>query len=117
MHNTRPVFGSLKNRGWITLINGSRRSPPRCRCWALEGFGRYFGIGVGVVAALGALLEIPAYPFWSLSVLALDILALDILALHGLVAYGSRIQRELKRHSNRLKTQPVFFCPAAGRAA
>ncbi len=29
VHNTRPVFGSLKSRGWITLISGSRRLPPR----------------------------------------------------------------------------------------
>jgi hypothetical protein len=69
-------------------------------------FGRYFGIAVGAVAALGALLEILAYPLWSLSVLALD-----ILALYGLCCIREpNLQRELKRHSNRLKTEPVFFC-------
>jgi hypothetical protein len=40
------------------------------------------GAGPGL-SAIGALLAIPAYPFWSLT-----IFALDVLVIYGLVAYG-----------------------------
>jgi hypothetical protein len=36
-------------------------------------FGRYFGIAAGSLAGLGALLELPAYPFWSLAVFGLSL--------------------------------------------
>jgi hypothetical protein len=51
-------------------------------------FGRYFGIAVGALAALGALLEIPAYPFWSLAVFALS-----LWIIHGLTVGGERMDR------------------------
>ena len=46
-------------------------------------FGRYFGIAVGALAALGALFELPAYPLWSLAVFALS-----LWIIHGLAIYG-----------------------------
>jgi len=47
-------------------------------------FSRWTGVVVLAANAIAQLLMIPAYPFWSLS-----ILALDILAIYGLIAYGS----------------------------
>jgi hypothetical protein len=49
-------------------------------------FARWTGVVVLAGNAIGQLLMMPAYPFWSLS-----IFALDILAIYGLSAYGKRI--------------------------
>lgn len=46
-------------------------------------FGRYFAIAVGSLAAIGALLEIPAYPLWSLAVFALSLWIIYGLTLAG----------------------------------
>ena len=46
---------------------------------------RWFAVAVVGLDAIGHLFLIPAYPFWSLL-----IIALDVVALWGLCAYGSR---------------------------
>jgi hypothetical protein len=51
--------------------------------WQGGGYGRWFGIGVAGLSSIGALMSIPAYPFWSLA-----IFALDVLIIYGLAAYG-----------------------------
>ncbi len=83
VHDTRYVFGSLKSWGWITLIIGIAEVLAALSLLGGKAFGRYFGIAVGALAALGALLAIPAYPFWSLAVFALS-----LWIIHGLVIYG-----------------------------
>ena len=40
------------------------------------GFGRWVGIFAAALAAISALLSIPAYPFWSLCVFALSLIIL-----------------------------------------
>ena len=51
-------------------------------------FGRYFAIFIGVLAAIGALLSIPAYPLWSIAVFALS-----LWIIHGLVVYAQDTPR------------------------
>jgi hypothetical protein len=46
---------------------------------------RWFAVAVVGLNALGQMFFIPAYPFWSLM-----IIAVDVVALWGLCAYGSR---------------------------
>ena len=46
---------------------------------------RWFAVAVVGLNAIGQMFFIPAYPFWSLM-----IIAVDIVALWGLCAYGSR---------------------------
>ena len=41
-----------------------------------------FGIGAASLSMIGALLSIPAYPFWSLA-----IFGIDILIIYGLATY------------------------------
>ena len=53
--------------------------------WQGGEFGRFFGIGVAGLSMIGALLSLPAYPFWSLAVFALD-----VLIIYGLAAYGGQ---------------------------
>ena len=83
MHNTHYVFASLKGWGWITLIIGILELLASLSLLAGNAFGRWFGIFAASLAAIGALLDIPAYPFWSLA-----IFGLSLWVIHGLVVYG-----------------------------
>ena len=73
VHNTHYVFASLRGWGWITLFIGIGEVIASVSLFAGGTFGRYFGIVVGSLAAIGALLEIPAYPLWSLAIFALSL--------------------------------------------
>jgi hypothetical protein len=48
--------------------------------WSGGEFGRWFGIVTASLNAIGALLAIPAYPFWSLAIFALSIIIIYKLA-------------------------------------
>jgi hypothetical protein len=82
---TQYIISSLNTWGWITLILGALQIVAAFSIWAGGEFGRWFGIGVAGLSAIGALLDIPAYPFWSLAVFAID-----VLIIYGLAAYGGR---------------------------
>ncbi len=82
VHDTHYVFASLKSWGWITLILGILEILASLSLFRGGAFGRYFGIAVGALVAIAALLEIPAYPFWSLAVFALS-----LWIIHGLAIY------------------------------
>jgi hypothetical protein len=84
VHNTHYVFADLKTWGWITLLLGIVEVLASVSLFGGRTFGRYFGIAVGALAAIGALLSIPAYPFWSLGVFALS-----LWIIYGLTAPGS----------------------------
>lgn len=73
VHDTHYVFASLHSWGWITLILGIIEILASLSLFGGGAFGRYFGIAAGSLAAIGALLDIPAYPFWSLAVFALSL--------------------------------------------
>jgi hypothetical protein len=84
VHNTHYVFSSLKTWGWITLILGILEVLASISLFGGGGYGRWFGVIVGSLAAIGALLDIPAYPFWSIAVFALS-----IWIVYGLLILGS----------------------------
>lgn len=83
VHDTHYVFASLKSWGWITLILGIVEVLASLSLFGGRTFGRYFGIVVGTLAAIGALLEIPAYPLWSLAVFALSLWIIYGLTIPG----------------------------------
>ncbi len=85
VHETQYILSGLNTWGWVTLILGALMILASFSIFAGGAFGRWFGIGVAGLSAIGALLEIPAYPFWSLS-----IFAIDILIIYGLAAYGGQ---------------------------
>jgi hypothetical protein len=82
VHNTHYVFGSLKTWGWIALILGIAQIVASMSLFAGNEFGRWFGIAFGSLAAIDALLSIPAYPLWSLA-----LFALSIWIVYGLAIY------------------------------
>jgi hypothetical protein len=82
-HNTHYVFGNLKTWGWVTLILGILELLASVSLFQGGAFGRFFGIAVASLAAIDALLSIPAYPFWSIA-----LFALALWIIHGLVVYG-----------------------------
>src|SRR6516164_492694 len=79
------VIGSLRTWGWITLIIGGLQVLAAVGVMGGNQMARWFGVAVLGLNAIDQMFFIPAYPFWSLT-----IIAMDIVALWGLCAYGSR---------------------------
>ena len=78
--NAHYIFSNLNTWGWITLIIGVVELFAAFSLFQGGGFGRVIGIIAATLAALDALLSIPAAPFWSICVFALSIIVLYELA-------------------------------------
>ncbi len=72
--NVEFILSSLNTWGWIIMIIGVLELIAAFSLFSGGEFGRWFGIFVASLNAIGALLSIPAYPFWSLAVFALAII-------------------------------------------
>src|SRR4051812_33712195 len=79
------IISDLKTWGWVTLILGVLQGIAAFSIWAGNQYGRWFGGITAALSAIGALLSLPAYPFWSLA-----IFAVDVLIIYGLAAYGGQ---------------------------
>jgi len=79
------VFANLTTWGWITAILGALQLVAAVGVLAANQLFRWFAVAVIGLNAIDQMFFIPAYPFWSLTVIALD-----VIALYGLCAYGSR---------------------------
>jgi hypothetical protein len=73
VNSTKFIFSDLKTWGWITLILGILELIASLSLIRGGTFGRLFGITVGSLNAIGALLSIPAYPLLSIALFALSI--------------------------------------------
>ena len=78
--NTHYILTNLNTWGWITLVLGVTQLIAALSLFGGGGFGRWFGIITAALVAIGSLMEIPAYPFWSLCVFALSVIILYELA-------------------------------------
>ena len=83
--NAHYVVGNLRLWGWIALILGTLQIIAAIAILAGSQAARWFAVVVIGLNAIGQMFFIPAYPFWSLV-----IIAVDVVALWGLCAYGSR---------------------------
>lgn len=83
--NAHYVVGDLRAWGWVVLVLGVLQLIAAIAILAGSQAARWFAVVVIGLNAIGQMLFIPAYPFWSLL-----IIAVDIVALWGLCAYGSR---------------------------
>ena len=79
------VFGNLRAWGWITLIFAILLLIAGGGVMAGNQLARWFAVAVLGLNVIEQMFSIPAYPFWSLT-----IVAMDLVALYGLCAYGSR---------------------------
>ena len=81
--NASYVFSDLRTWGWITLIIGVAT--------LLAGFGvmsgsqvaRWFGVAAAAINAVGQLMFLHAYPFWSLALFAVCMLIIYALTVYG----------------------------------
>jgi len=87
--NAHYVFGNLRAWGWVTLILAVLQLLAGVGVMAGNQLARWFAVVVVGLNAINQMFFIPAYPFWSLM-----IIAADIVALYGLCAYGSRANVE-----------------------
>ena len=83
--NAHYVFGDLRTWGWITLIISALQILAGIGVMTGNQVARWAGIILVGLNAINQMFFIPAYPFWSLM-----IIAADIVALYGLCAYGSK---------------------------
>jgi hypothetical protein len=77
------VFGNLRAWGWVALILGGLQLLAALGLVAGNQLARWFAVAVVALNAVDQMLSIPAYPFWSLTILALDIVAIWGLCLYG----------------------------------
>ena len=83
--NATFILSDLNTWGWVAIGFGALELLAALSIWRGGSFGRWFGIAVGCVAAVLAMMMIPAYPFWSLT-----LVAIDLLVIYGLAAYGGK---------------------------
>jgi hypothetical protein len=83
--SARYVIGDLRTWGWVALILGVLQLLAMLGVLAGNQAARWFGVAVIGLNAIAQMFFIPAYPFWSLM-----IVAVDVVALWGLCAHGSR---------------------------
>lgn len=83
--NATYVVGDLRAWGWTIL--GLAILQLAAGVSVLRGgeWGRWFGVVVLSLNALAQMFFIPAYPFWSLA-----IIAIDVVAIYGLSTAGAR---------------------------
>jgi hypothetical protein len=83
--NAHYVFGNLRAWGWVTLIVGALQLLAAAGVMMGNQLARWFGVAVIGLNAINQMFFLGAYPFWSLT-----IIAMDVVALYALCAYGSR---------------------------
>jgi hypothetical protein len=79
------VFANLTTWGWVTAILGALQLVAAVGVLAANQLFRWFAVAVIGLNAIDQMFFIPAYPVWSLA-----IIAMDVVALYGLCAYASR---------------------------
>ena len=83
--NAHYVIGDLRAWGWTTLILSVLQLVAGLGVLAGNQVARWAGVGLVALNLIAQMFFIPAYPFWSLT-----IIAVDVVALWGLCGYGSR---------------------------
>ena len=78
------VFGDLKSWGWTMLIFGIIVTLVGVAVMAGQVWAAWVGILLAALNAIGQLLFLPAYPLWSVI-----IIALDVIVIYGRAVYGT----------------------------
>jgi hypothetical protein len=83
--NAHYVVGDLRAWGWVALILGVLQLLAGVGVMVGNQAARWFGVAAIGLNMVGQMFFIPAYPFYSLT-----IIAIDVFALYALCAYGSK---------------------------
>ncbi len=78
------VFGNLNSWGWTMMIFGIIVALVGMAVLAGQVWAAWVGILLAALNAIGQLLFLPAYPLWSVIVIALD-----VIVIYGLAVYGT----------------------------
>jgi hypothetical protein len=81
--NAHYVFSDLRTWAWITLILGVVSILAAFAIVAGSEWGRWFGIIVAAINALGQLAWVQSYPWWSLAIFTIDLLIIYALTVYG----------------------------------
>jgi hypothetical protein len=81
--NAHFVFGTVRAWGWVTLTLAILQLFAAIGVLLGNQLTRWFGVAVVGLNAIGQMFFIPAYPFWSLMIIAVDVIALYALCAHG----------------------------------
>jgi hypothetical protein len=82
------VFSDLRTWAWIVLVLGCIELAAAFYLMRRNQLARWLAVSVAALNAIGQLLFVQAYPFWSLA-----LFSLDILVIYGLCMYGGREPR------------------------
>ena len=85
------MFSSLKGWGGIALILGAIQILAGMSLFSGGMFGIWFGLAAASLTAIDALLDIPAYPLWSVAMFGAQ--RLDHLRLGGIRRVGAACAR------------------------
>ena len=81
------ILSNLNTWGWVTLVLGALQLFAAFSLWSGGLYGRIIAVVAASLSAPGALLSIPAYPFWSLAIFAIDIIVIYQVTLYGGAGY------------------------------
>ena len=85
VNDQKYILSNLNTWGWVTLILGAVQISRPTRSGPATSSAAGSASAVAGLSSIGALMSLPAYPFWSLA-----IFAVDILVIYGLAAYGGQ---------------------------
>jgi hypothetical protein len=106
VNDARYIFSDLNTWGWITLVLGVLQFFAAFSLWSGGLYGRVIALAVASLSAIGALLSIPAYPFWSLAIFALCVVIIHQIATRG--TEGRRVEeRGTSRAGFRDTAEPI----------
>jgi hypothetical protein len=83
LHDAKYVISGLNTWGWILLGTGVLQIGAVVSMMGGTAWGRWVGVAIVSVNAIGQLLFIPSAPYLSVA-----LFAIDILIVYGLVAHG-----------------------------
>ena len=95
------ILSNLNTWGWVTLILGALQLFAAFSLWSGGLYGRFIAILAASLSAMGALLAIPAYPFWSLAIFAIDIIVIYQVAMYGGAGYEEAPSPETRHAARR----------------
>jgi molecular chaperone DnaJ len=81
--NVHYLPGGLRAWGWVITILGATQLLAAAGVWTGSQLARWSAVAVVGLSAIGQMFFIPAYPFWSLVIIAADVVALWALCAHG----------------------------------